>query len=170
MSTIPEIEYKSCFWIIEAVLKLSSCESNSFVASVLSTRCHTRSIWNRKLVNIQNIFTVSGCQVRRTIQKTVFETSKLKSCKENGHSLAKFRTKSKISKYLVLWTNSNYANSWKRLLREFIPRDSHEFSFAITRVFEALLHHAICLATLLRHKLQAKLQAVTCLAIIKSQT
>ena len=42
-----------------------------------------------------------------------------------------------------------------------------------TTCLKALLHYATCFATcltiLLRHKLQAKLQGVTCLAIIKSR-
>lgn len=38
----------------------------------------------------------------------------------------------------------------------------------ITNSIQALLYYATCLAILLRHKLNAKLQGVTCLVIIKS--
>lgn len=45
-----------------------------------------------------------------------------------------------------------------------------EYTLRISWSFKALLsHYATCLAILLRHKLQAKLQVVTRLAIIKSR-
>ena len=75
-----------------------------------------------------------------------------------------------------------YLIGYKRCIRVFwvlrvfycyFPRYWHQQSYISWLPLKALLHYATCVATclaiLLRHKLQAKLQGVTCLAIIKSR-
>lgn len=101
---------------------------------------------------IQNIFTVSECQVLRTVQKTMFETWKLKSFSWNRHSLVKCRTKSTALNLVVFWPNTicQFVPR-KHPLRPFIPRDPHEFSFAFTGV--TTTSHGKCRITFINYLL-----------------
>jgi hypothetical protein len=63
--------------------------------------------------------------------------------------------------------NRKLSNFWPNELIN--VRLQYFINTSIATTVKALLHYAICLAILLRHKLHAKLQGVSCLAINKSR-